>query len=264
MSSVVADFLQFMGLQTSAIEARTGGAPIPRFIFGHSMGGEVALLAALEITNPANVERLRSIQIQGLILSAPCLAIDPKLATPTLKGAAKILSGILPKLVLKGLPPDYLSRNKRTVFEYQRDPLNWLVGARTRVGAEMLAGIDRALPQLPRFTLPLLLLHGTADAVVPLGASTLVYRRVGSEDKQFLRYPGGFHELAEDEEYGSSWIRDITEWTLDHSAPPGSAIGYEAAITPILPVTPQQQLPSPDPAEVGNGVQFHVDEGEQV
>jgi len=192
---------------------------VPRFIFGHSMGGLIALSAAQETTTPAYRTRYPgAIPLSGVILSAPCLAVDPALATPPLKLAARVLSAIVPKLVLAGLPPTLLSRNPEAVVAYDRDRLIFKGGARARVGAEMLSEMARLKALLPTFPLPVLLLHGTADRVVPLDASATVFHLVSSSDKKLIRYYGAFHELFE-EELGERYFRDILSWILQRTQP---------------------------------------------
>lgn len=181
------------------------------------MGGLITLSAALRSTRP-EYRSLRSSAFRGCILSSPCLAVDPKLATAPLKVAAMVLSEVLPKLVLEGIPPEALSRNKLAVEEYKADPLNWHGGARARVGAEMLAEMKATLAQLDTFTMPLLLLHGTQDAIVPVFASTMVYNGVSSGDKTWCKYPGAFHEIFQDEPAAATFFQDIVRWVDAHAA----------------------------------------------
>lgn len=127
------------------------------------MGGLIALSAACDMVNPTRSAEFAACPLSGVVLSAPCLAIDPKLATPPLKLAAKVLSSILPKMALDSLPPSFLSRNDDAVKAYLADPLVYSGGARTRVAAEMLREMDAVYAQLHTFKLPLLLVHGTED-----------------------------------------------------------------------------------------------------
>jgi acylglycerol lipase len=212
MEHVVEEFMEFSRMQADGIAADT-----PRFWMGHSMGGLIALSAAVRSLQPS-YSALRSSAFRGCILSSPCLAIDPKLATPPLKMAATVLSEVLPKLVLEGIPPETLSRNKQAVEAYTKDPFNWHGGARARVGQQMLAEMSLTLSQLHTFTLPLLLLHGTKDAIVPTFASTLVYNGVKSADKTFRKYQDAYHEIAEDETDGVNelWLGDIVAWVQAH------------------------------------------------
>jgi alpha-beta hydrolase superfamily lysophospholipase len=127
------------------------------------VGGLIALSAAVQALTPSYRAVHSSFAFRGVVLSSPCFAVDPKLATPPLKFAAKVLSAIVPKLVLKGIPASYLSRNVDAVAAYENDPLIWHGGARARVGAELLREMKNVLSQLHSFNTPILLLHGTKD-----------------------------------------------------------------------------------------------------
>lgn len=135
------------------------------------------------MVNPARSAEFASCPLSGVVLSAPCLAIDPKLATPPLKLAAKVLSSIVPKMALDSLPPSFLSRNEEAIKTYLADPLVYSGGARTRVGAEMLREMDAVYAQLHSFKLPLLLVHGTEDGQRNNGRSS--QRRVAVRHKVF-------------------------------------------------------------------------------
>jgi acylglycerol lipase len=136
---------------------------VQRFFFGHSLGGLISLSAACEGETEAFRSKFPSWQLSGIVLSSPCLAIDPNLATPALRAASKMLSYVLPKLVLKGLPPTVLSRNAAAVEAYTKDPLVFSAGVRARVGAEMIAQMALTLKEVKKFDKPMLLVHGTKD-----------------------------------------------------------------------------------------------------
>ena len=77
-------------------EATLAGLPptwqaLPRFLVAHSMGGAIAIRAASAF-NAAPVHRW-----DGLVLSGPCLVINPDEATPFLRWLASTLAGIFPK-----------------------------------------------------------------------------------------------------------------------------------------------------------------------
>ena len=154
-----------------------------------SVGGLIASMAAIELGRV-------SFPLKGLVLSSALFMMDPKLATPPLKLAARVLSAVVPKLVLAGLPSRLISRNAAAVAAYDADPLVFRGGARARVGAELLRGVRDTLPLLGTLACPALLLHGTQDAVVPLGASLRAFNRLAHKDKTLIRYKGCFHEMS--------------------------------------------------------------------
>lgn len=88
---------------------------LPRFLVGHSMGGAITIRAAF-------LSRDRPIHVwAGLVLSGPCLVINPEEATPPLRFLAKTLSGIFPKLgITPGLGGIAVSRDPAVIESYVR------------------------------------------------------------------------------------------------------------------------------------------------
>jgi len=50
----------------------------------------------------------------------------------------------------------------------------------------------------PKFTLPLLIIHGTADKATKPSGSQLFFDSAGSSDKTLKLYDGHFHDLLND------------------------------------------------------------------
>lgn len=68
-------------------------------------------------------------------------------------------------------------------------------------------------------------------AIVPLTASTNIYRGVASTDKKLIRYAGCYHEIFEEEE-GPRYLADIQQWLSAHAAGNNGA----ATVSPSSPV----------------------------
>lgn len=194
------------------VAATDPGRPV--YLLGHSMGGAIALLYALE-----HQERLA-----GMVLSAPA-ATDAgapaalRLADRVLQ-AGRILSAVAPRLGLLALDPEDISRDEAEVRAYRDDPLVTVGSLPARTVGELGRAIrTRFGRELHAVTLPLLLVHGTADRLVPPVASEQVRDRVGSGDVTLLLYPElrheVLHELPEDRERA---LGDIVAW-LDERAP---------------------------------------------
>ena len=75
-----------------------------------------------------------------------------------------------------------------------------------------LVRADQLLKQrVAQFTLPLLILHGTADKVTKPSGSKEFYERAGSSDKTLKLYEGHFHDLLAD--VGKQQVMaDIEAW----------------------------------------------------
>jgi len=159
---------------------------LPVFLYGHSMGGNVALSCALRLQPP----------ICGLILSSPWLrlAFDP----PGYKVAVgRAIGTVWPSLTMQtGLKGGTLYRNEDL---RDRDREDGLLHNRISAGLyfSLLAEGDRSLRTAGELSVPLLLLHGTADAVTSYAASKELASRLG-EACTFVSREGGYHELHND------------------------------------------------------------------
>lgn len=179
----------------------------PLFLLGHSMGGTVALAYALE-----HQERL-----DGLVLSAPLAALEA--ASPLQRIAGQVLSVIAPRLGVVPIDSTAVSRDPAVVQDYDRDPLNHHGKLPARTVAELAGAIGRFPDEVERLTLPILLLHGSADRLVPPAASEMVNDRASSQDKTIIRYEGLYHELLNEPER-ERVLGDIADW-LDAHTPAG-------------------------------------------
>jgi acylglycerol lipase len=165
-----------------AARARHPGRPL--WLLGHSYGGTVALAAALAA--PELVDRL--------VLSAPAIGRDP--GVPRLRLAlGRALSLLAPRTGLLRLDAAAISRDPAVIADYERDPLNFrgAVPARTLIG--LLAGIGALERRLGELRPPTLVVHGTADRLVPLAFNAPLYARLGPADLTVREYQGFYHEL---------------------------------------------------------------------
>lgn len=65
----------------------------------------------------------------------------------------------------------------------------------TQTVAEMVRADERLEAEFPSFTLPVLILHGTADKVTRMEGSQAFFDRAGSSDKTLKLYDGHAHDL---------------------------------------------------------------------
>jgi alpha-beta hydrolase superfamily lysophospholipase len=87
----------------------------------------------------------------------------------------------------------------------------------TNTVAELARADDRLKQEFPQITLPLLILHGTADKVTKPGGSQFFYDTAGSRDKTLKLYEGHAHDLLND--VGREQVMsDIVSW-LDARLP---------------------------------------------
>lgn len=175
----------------------------PLFLFGHSMGGAIATLYAID----------RQPDLAGLVLSAPSVQVGGNVF-PLLRRLASLFSWLAPRLRVVRMGFQYLSRDPGVLADFRDDPLVFHGRFPARTGAEILRASRRIQATMDHVRLPLFILHGTGDAVVDPDGSRRLYARAQSPDKTLKLYPGLFHDLLHEPERGEV-LADIVSW-LDH------------------------------------------------
>ncbi len=183
---------------------RAKGAPT--LLFGHSFGGLVATMSALDDPSPW----------KGLVLSAPFFGLG--LEVPAIKLAAgKLASRVYPKLGLpSGLEGKDMTHDAGKAKLYDADPLVFK-NATARWFTETTKAQATALAQAGKLTMPLFMTFGTADKVASMPTAKRFYEAAGSSDKTWDPREGLLHEVLNE----PSW-KDIVEtmarWILAHAA----------------------------------------------
>lgn len=160
----------------------------PAFLYGHSMGGNEVL----------NFSLRRKPGLQGVIATAPFLrlAFQPPAAQVSL---ARMMNGIFPTFTQKsGLELAALSRDQKVVDAYVADPL--VHGKITaRLFVELFDSGEWAFQRAAEFTLPLLLMHGSADRLTSSDASR-EFAKKGGQNITLRMWDGWFHEIHNETE----------------------------------------------------------------
>lgn len=177
----------------------------PLTLLGHSMGGAIALTCTLRHQDA----------LHGLVLSAPALAVGADV--PTLQvNVARLLSLLLPNVGILKLPAEAVSRDPVVVRAYVNDPLVFTGAVPARTVAELFAAM-RAFPAtVAQLRIPVLVLHGTGDTLVPLVNCQPIYERLGSRDRSVRTYPGLYHEVFNEPER-EAVIADLLDWLDVHA-----------------------------------------------
>ena len=175
---------------------------LPTFLLGHSAGGVVACLYALDYPR----------ELTGLISESFAHEIPaPDFALAVFKG----LGHLAPHAHILHLKNEIFTRDPKAVEVMNADPLIAHETQPTKTLAEMVRADERLKKEFPSMTLPVLILHGTADQATKPSGSKRFYETVGSQDKTLKLYEGGFHDLLNDLDK-EAVMADIKSWIVRH------------------------------------------------
>ena len=181
-------------------KSRESGLPV--FLLGHSAGGVVSCIYTLEHQS----------ELAGLICEDFAHEVPaPDFALAVLKG----LSHVAPHAHVFKLKNEDFSRDPEVVRAKNNDPLLAHEIQPTQVMAELVRADERLRREFPLITLPLLILHGTADRVTKPSGSQRFYDDAGSRDKTIKLYDGHFHDLLNDVDK-EVVMSDIRKWIGGH------------------------------------------------
>src|SRR6187549_963067 len=143
---------------------------LPVFLLGHSAGGVVACLYTVE----------HQAELAGLICESFAFRVPaPDFALAVLKG----LSHVAPHAHVLRLKNEDFSRDPKIVAEMNADPLIAGEAQPTKTVAAMVRADERLENEFALITLPLLILHGSADQATKPEGSRMFLERAGSLDK---------------------------------------------------------------------------------
>ena len=181
-------------------QAKAKEPGLPVFVLGHSAGGVVSCVYALE----------HQTEISGLICESFAHQVPaPDVALSILKG----LAHVAPHAHVLKLKNEDFSRDPVAVAAMNNDPLIADEVQPTQTVAEMVRADDRLKKEFPLITLPLLILHGTLDKATRPSGSQFFYDTAGSTDKTLKFYEGHFHDLLND--IGKEAVMaDIQQWIV--------------------------------------------------
>ncbi|HUI87494.1 MAG TPA: lysophospholipase [Anaerolineales bacterium] len=175
----IADFLLL-------VEKRYPG--VPRFLYGHSMGGNQVLNFCLR----------RKPDVVGAIATGAWLklASDPPALQVTL---ARTMNSMMPSLTQNSdLDTAALSHDPKIAEAYIHDPL-----VHSKISARLFTSIYEsglwALDHAAEFPVPLLLMHGTHDRITSFAASEAFAKRAG-KIVTWHPWDGLYHEIHNEPE----------------------------------------------------------------
>lgn len=185
-------------LQTFLARARHPGRPL--FLLGHSMGGTIVALAAAE----------RRPDVSGVLLSGAVLN-SPSGAQAVIATVMALVGRLFPRLRLSALDSATVSRDPRVVAAYDADPLVYRGKIPLGTVSAMMRAVRRVRKRAVAVDRLLLIMHGTADALVSPDGSRWLHEQAGSRDKTLKLYEGLYHEILNEPEQ-LDVMADIAGW----------------------------------------------------
>lgn len=173
-------------------KSREPGLPV--FLLGHGAGVVVSCIYAIE----------HQAELAGLICESFAHQVPaPDFALAVLKG----LRHIVPHAHVLHLKNEDFSRDPAVVAAMNADPLIAHETQPTKTVAEMVRADERLKTEFPLITLPVLILHGTLDKATKPSGSVFFYDTAGSVDKTLKLYQRHFHDLLNDVDNITAWLR---------------------------------------------------------
>ncbi|RAR63975.1 alpha-beta hydrolase superfamily lysophospholipase [Paraburkholderia unamae] len=163
----------------------------PLFLMGHSMGGAIAALYAVERLPQTRVP------LAGLLLSSAALA--PGRDVPAwMIAASRVVSAIWPRFPAMKIDAALLARDSAVVEANRADPLVHHGAIPARTGAQLLEAMKRIEAGRADLRVPVLIWHGTGDKLTEPEGSRAFGANVGSPDRTLTLYEGSYHETLND------------------------------------------------------------------
>jgi acylglycerol lipase len=162
---------------------RNPGLPI--YLLGHSAGGVVACAYTLDHQDV----------IDGLICESFAFQVPaPGFVLAAIKG----LSHVAPRLGVLTLHMKDFTRDPAALKVLEDDPMTKGEVQPAMTVAALARADERLHDSFGQITLPLLILHGTADKTTVCKGSEYFHQHAGSRDKTLKLYDGHFHDLLND------------------------------------------------------------------
>ena len=178
--------------------AKSRETALPLYLLGHSAGGVTSCVYTLE----------HQAKLAGLVCESFAFKVAaPDFALQVVKG----LSHIAPHIHILRLKNEDFSRDPEIVKFMNEDPLIADEVQPTATVAALARADDRLDREFGLITLPVLILHGTADKATNPTGSEQFYAEAGSQDKTLKLYEGHAHDLLNDFDRDKV-MADIVEW----------------------------------------------------
>jgi acylglycerol lipase len=183
--------------------ARSAEPDLPIFMFAHSMGGTIGLRYALDHQD----------KLAGLVLSSAAVSMEGIEAPRVQREVVKLVARVAPRVPVNRLPFEGISRDPEEGRIYMEDPLVHKGAQPAKTVVELLGAMTELPKDVSQLHIPLLVLAGTNDPIIPAAGSRDIAERAGSTDKKLTVYEGFVHELINEPlEDRERVTQDLIDW----------------------------------------------------
>lgn len=170
-------------------DVANGSEGVPLVLFGHSMGGCIAL----------NVAITRPTAWSSVLLSSPLTDIkEDQREYMWHLDTTMFMFSLCCDSTLPVIDEEKICLSKEGQEMYAKDPLIIHRGASFNLIRNLItkegAAVHRIRSNLDKCTFPLFITHGTADEIVPIDTSRTLIEACASTDKELKELPGQLHE----------------------------------------------------------------------
>lgn len=195
------DFLDDFGAFHLEVGSRHPG--LPHFLLGQGMGAQITLAYAL-----ADQDAIR-----GLVLSAPLLSA-PSVSKAT-QAVGRLAARLRPNTRMSFIDPaDKISKDPYVLDSYRNDQLVNHGPPTLSYAAIGSAQFRPLLEGARRLRIPMLVQHGTLDAISAPEGTNLLESESGSPDQTVFWYRGFWHEIYNEPEYEKP-VSDLRNWLAE-------------------------------------------------
>ncbi len=198
------DFFDPLDIYLNMIHDWQPGLPV--YLLGHSMGGTISAAFLIEHQD----------RFAGAVLSGPLVKVPDYVSNFTLQ-MGEILSTVLPKMRIISIDAQAVSRDPAVVEAYLNDPLVYTGKVTVRISNEINKAIAIIEEKGANISIPLLLLHGSADRLCESAWSEYLNDLVSSQDKKLIIYEGLYHEVYNEPE-ADTVFADLLNWLEEHTS----------------------------------------------
>jgi alpha-beta hydrolase superfamily lysophospholipase len=110
----------------------------------------------------------------------------------------KGVSHLAPHAMVLKLHMEDFTRDPEALQRLREDPYTLNEVQPTRTVAALVRADERLKREFPQITLPVFILHGTADKATKPQGSEFFHETAGSKDKTLKLYEGHYHDLLAD------------------------------------------------------------------